>query len=600
MKILCNPINFPYQYQFNLGRDGKLSIDREAADPSMVFFAGKYLIFPSMTCGFLYSDDLVNWQFHELKNLPTYDYAPDVRVVGDWLYFCASNHSTGRHYRTQDPFSDEYELLEGAFGFWDPNLFCDDDGRCYFYWGSSGSQPICGIELDQETMQPIGEKQALFANCEEEKGFERRGEDHVPQRSSAEKAAMLKQLESVPNMSEQQRTMALDYISDRGYVEGAWMNKHNGRYYLQYGTPGAQFNTYADGVYVSDKPLGPFTLAKNNPYSYKPGGFLPGAGHGSTLENSDGSLWHVSTMRISVNHVFERRIGLWRAGYDADGELFCNQRYGDWPIDIERLRADPWSEPEWMLLSYKKRAWASSEAEGKGAEKAVNEDVRSWWMAGSSEPGEWLAIDLGRVCDVRAVQINFADDTLAAQDIPAIQERCRYAMENMVGDASVRRWIDTKHQPTRWVLETSLNGEDWKTLEDKSETETDLPHDLVLREDGVPARYLRLTVCALPYGQRACVSGLRIFGLAEGAKPESVEEFAFRADGDLDLYLNWDGQATGYVVNWGFAPDKLYHSYLCFDTHVHLGGLVRGQKLWARVDSFNESGICHGKVCPLF
>ena len=158
MKILCNPINFPYQYQFNLGRDGKLSIDREAADPSMVFFAGKYLIFPSMTCGFLYSDDLVIWQFHELKNLPTYDYAPDVRVVGDWLYFCASNHSTGRHYRTQDPFSDEYELLEGAFGFWDPNLFCDDDGRCYFYWGSSGSQPICGIELDQETMQPIGEK----------------------------------------------------------------------------------------------------------------------------------------------------------------------------------------------------------------------------------------------------------------------------------------------------------------------------------------------------------------------------------------------------------------------------------------------------------
>ena len=35
MKILCNPINFPYQYQFNLGRDGKLSIDREAADPSI-------------------------------------------------------------------------------------------------------------------------------------------------------------------------------------------------------------------------------------------------------------------------------------------------------------------------------------------------------------------------------------------------------------------------------------------------------------------------------------------------------------------------------------------------------------------------------------
>lgn len=36
-------------------------------------------------------------------------------------------------------------------------------------------------------------------------------------------------------------------------------------------------------------------------------------------------------MRISVNHDFERRIGIWPAGFDKDGELFCNQRYGDWP-----------------------------------------------------------------------------------------------------------------------------------------------------------------------------------------------------------------------------------------------------------------------------
>ena len=134
----------------------------------------------------------------------------------------------------------------------------------------------------------------------------------------------------------QHRAMALDYISDRGYVEGAWTNKHNGRYYLQYGTPGAQFNTYADGVYVSENPLGSFTLARNNPFSYKPGGFLPGAGHGSTMEDGDGDLWRISTMRISVNHVFERRIGLWLAGYDSEGELWCNQRHGDWPCSVEQ------------------------------------------------------------------------------------------------------------------------------------------------------------------------------------------------------------------------------------------------------------------------
>ena len=600
MSYFCNPINFPYQYQFNLGRDGRLSIDREAADPSMILFKGLYYIFPSMTCGFLCSEDLTEWKFHEMKNMPVYDYAPDVRAVGDWLYFCASNHSYGHHYRTKDPFSDEYELLEGAFGFWDPNLFCDDDGRCYFYWGSSGSQPICGIELNPETMQPIGEKKALFANCEEEKGFERRGEDHVPQRSDAEKEAMKKRLEAMPNMSEQQRAMALDYISDRGYVEGAWMNKHNGRYYLQYGTPGAQFNTYADAVHVSDSPLGPFRLAKNNPFSYKPGGFLPGAGHGSTMEDRDGNLWHVSTMRISVNHVFERRIGLWPAGYDADGELWCNQRYGDWPCSVERFKQDPWRNPQWMLLSYGKRAWASSETEGKGADKAFIEDVRTWWRAAGSDPGEWLAADLGKVCSIHAVQVNFADDMLDAEHCPGIAGRIQTAMENMVGDESVRRWIDTEHQPTRWKLETSLDCENWQMLADKSAVSTDLPHDLVVREDGVEARYIRLTVLSLPYGQCACVSGLRVFGLAAGEMPAPVEAFTFRAESELDLFLDWQGSAVGYVVNWGYAPDRLYHSYMRFDPHVHLGGLVKGQKLWARVDSFNESGITEGRVLPLF
>ena len=50
--------------------------------------------------------------------------------------------------------------------------------------------------------------------------------------------------------------------------------KHNGKYYFQYGAPGTEFKVYADGVYVSDSPLGPFTYQQHNPMSYKPGGFL--------------------------------------------------------------------------------------------------------------------------------------------------------------------------------------------------------------------------------------------------------------------------------------------------------------------------------------
>ncbi len=79
-----------------------------------------------------------------------------------------------------------------------------------------------------------------------------------------------------------------------------------------------------------------------------------------------------------------------------------------------------------------------------------------------------------------------------------------------------------------------------------------------------------------------------------------MDSFSFRTEGDLDLHLEWQVDALGYVVSWGYAPDKLYHSYMRFEPHVHLGGLVKGQKLWARIDSFNESGITEGTVRPLF
>ena len=109
--------------------------------------------------------------------------------------------------------------------------------------------------------------------------------------------------------------MTLGMFSGIPYIEGAWMDKHCGKYYLQYACPGTQFNTYSEGVYVSDSPLGPFTLAENNLYSYKLGGFLPGAGHGSTMQDDRGNWWHTTTMRVSMNHDFERRVGTVAADY---------------------------------------------------------------------------------------------------------------------------------------------------------------------------------------------------------------------------------------------------------------------------------------------
>lgn len=104
-QYFCNPLNMDYRYQFIQDmRSGEDKISREAADPSMILFQGKYYIFASMTLSVWVSEDMVHWESHRLPDsLPLYDYAPDVRVVGDYVYFSASRRGTiCDFYRTKD------------------------------------------------------------------------------------------------------------------------------------------------------------------------------------------------------------------------------------------------------------------------------------------------------------------------------------------------------------------------------------------------------------------------------------------------------------------------------------------------------------------
>ena len=380
-------------------------------------------------------------------------------------------------------------------------------------------------------------------------------------------------------------------FTDKPYVEGAWMDKHEGRYYLQYAFAGTQYNTYGDGVYVSDKPLGPFTPAKNNPYSYHPGGFMPGAGHGSTMEDYHGNLWHTASMRISVNHDFERRVGIWKAAYDEEGELCCNQRYGDWPTGVpDRKERDIWANPDWMLLSYKKKMTASSCTEGHAPQLAANENVQNWWQAASSDRKEWLMMDLGKTMDVRAVQINFADDEI---HIP---------VPGQIRGTTQARYIEEAEMVTRYLLEGSVDGEHFFALEDKTKADTDLSHDFFVYENGIEVRYIRLSDMKVPYGQKPCISGLRVFGKGSGDLPEQVSYVVERISGiDMEVVMKSqekdaaDG-TTGYNILWGLKPDKLYHSYLTYDSKKRIGALVDGESYYVRVDVFNENGITEGRL----
>ena len=61
------------------------------------------------------------------------------------------------------------------------------------------------------------------------------------------------------------------------------------------------------------------------------------------------------------------------------------------------------------MLSYGKKVTASSELPKYEAGNANDEYIESWWAAASGNPGEWWQVDLGKMMEVKALQVNLAD-----------------------------------------------------------------------------------------------------------------------------------------------------------------------------------------------
>jgi len=548
-RTYCNPINIDYGYNPipNFTEQGK---HRTTADPVITLFKGNYYLFATNQWGYWWSGDMVKWHFVPRKFLKpwhkVYDElcAPAAFVVGDTLLVIGSTITRDFPlWMSTHPQADEWKEAVDSFkvGAWDPAFFLDDDGRLYLYYGSSNVYPIYGWEIDRKTFRPIGDRKELIRLNEDEHGWERFGEYN-------------------------------DNTFLKPFMEGAWMSKYKGKYYLQYAAPGTEFSGYADGVYIGDHALGPFTYQKHNPFSYKPGGFARGAGHGSTFQDRHGNWWHIATMVIAVKNNFERRLGIFPAGFDKDGVLHTNTAYGDYPHYLPVSAEDQLESrfAGWMLLNYNTPVMVSSTYGGHAPNFAVDEDIKTYWSATSGSEGEWLQTDLGHESVVFAVQINYADQD--AEFLGKQPGLCH-----------------------RYKLYYSLNGKDWKVLVDKSHNDTDVPHDYVELADPVKSRFIKLENLHVPTGKFA-LSGLRVFGRGRGEKPASVNGFVvLRGDNERrNAWLKWrsSDDAQGYMIYVGIAPDKLYNSITVYGSNeYYFKGMDKNLEYHFQIEAFNENGI---------
>jgi xylan 1,4-beta-xylosidase len=559
-KTFCNPIDLDYGLSTTRGK----IIHRHGADPVVVLYKDKYWLFSTWDKpGYRVSDDLATWRyipFGPEVELPAKTYtAAAVVVVDDWLYFTEFGRAKQRVgvYRTQDPASGKWEKVASDLPpYADPCLFVDPpSGRLFMYHGLE--QPIRGVELDKKTFAEIpGSAKQLMEAFDPKKKI-RDGWEVCTWDNSETSKGMRGNKTFFPCR------------------EGSWMTFRDGKYYLQYASPGTTVPGYADGLLTSDSPLGPFTYSEQSPISRKASGFITSAGHSNLFQDKYGNWWRAVTMLIGVNERMERRIGIYPAGFDKEGVPYTRTELGDLPITLadgpRNHLADVYAG--WWRLPVSD-VTASSSLEDHAPALAADENVRTWFSA-QAGGREWLQIDLGEPRDVRAIQINFAE-----QDVDRA----------VVEKPDMRDWH-------RFSVGASLDGVSYTTLVDRTGGETATPNFYQAFDAPVKTRYLKLRNDRTPAGGKFAVGDFRAFGVAAGDPPTAVEKLTAARDAAdrRKVTLTWTpaSGAGSYLVRYGIAPTQRFQHDLVVGgekTSLTLFNLNDAPPYFFRIDALNASG----------
>lgn len=570
VQTYCNPINI--DYDFGPG------VCRHAADPVVVLFKDKYYLFTTWDFdGYRVSDDLLTWERvyfpEEIRKVAftaggkIYT-APAVAADSNYVYFIDYNHTNldagTPVIRSSDPASGKWEVCGRFFGRAADPCLLFDEGKVYVYQGLGANNLTSVFELDPETFEKIeGSEQQLRPSFK-----------HVDE------------LPGGYNLTEKGFNAELDAAGFEGKCqampcpEGPWMTRYNGRYYLQYATPGTISLWYSDVVMEGNSPTGPFTEMPYNPVSMKVGGFISSTGHSCIFQDRYGNWWKATTMWIGIHNPFERRIGLFPVTFDEQGRMRTHTVMGDYPMPMPQERFAPETLPTagWQMLSYRKPIRSSSSLSEHAPELAVDEDIRSWWAAGSGDSGEWFEVDLDDKKEVRAIQVNFAEQNI---------------------DPKSGR--DSDYHAYR--IYSSNDGKQWKLLVDKSQNKTAVPHDYIALERPCRSRYLKIENVHTPKNGNFALSGFRVFGFSDQKAchaPAGVEVSRSKTDARFATVV-WDSvpDADGYLVHFGYRPDFLNQTIQVkagLPCRLTLHTLRRDQDYHYRVDAYNEAGVAEGTL----
>ena len=523
MNTFCNPLDIV------IGQERAY----RGGEPVVLIFQDDYYLFVSHRKGYWYSPDFKDWTYVDAPNYP--GGVVSVVEMDGTLYGCSMNNKNV--FKCLDPKKGVWEkcgtLDSDRYG--DANMFYDN-GHLYMYYGWSQIMPFKVVELDKKTFKEISEPQVLFFGDHRKHGFESRRNEDV--------------IYSIFNGRR-------DYFEEEyPWIEGPWMTKHNGKYYLQYAAIGLEFLSYSHGVYVSDSPTGPFTYSPHNPLTFKTSGFAVGAGHGSTFHDKNGNLWTICMIPGNYGGGRGSELAIYPTAVDKDGVMHSETAFGDWPQywpgSRSNVGVDNWTG--WKLLSYKKKVEVSSTFENYIPSKGVDEDFMTCWAAETGDPGEYFCVDLGKVADIRAIQVNF--DHIGAEQ----------PQRGGFGGFGPQ---PTPEHYQNYTVEVSVDKNTWILVENKPNNKQEFRHVYIELPAPVNARYVKVTNLGTYDGAKFCMKDLRVFGNPKAGKSTVVKDVKVvrNANDRREATLLWDPvpNADGYIVRYGLSKNKLYNSYIVYD-----------------------------------
>jgi hypothetical protein len=269
-------------------------------------------------------------------------------------------------------------------------------------------------------------------------------------------------------------------------MEGAWMLKRNGTYYLTYSAAGTQNRTYAMGCYTARSPLGPFTPQKRNPILRTVDGLVTGTAHGCIVPGPGEKLWVFYTIRAGVVHGFERRVGLDVADLDANGELFVTGATSSPQWLPGRGPAGAGRDTGWLPINGGMPTLGSTSAPNLPGRLAVDNEMRTWWQPAEGDPQPVLTSQFGAPATIRAVRLIWRDVGLNTKK-------------------------GAQPGPIQYRVELETEKEKWITILDRSDSRDDL---LVDYRECVPAvgTRARLVIVGRPAGITPGVAEFTVFG----------------------------------------------------------------------------------------